>query len=123
VTSARGFARSLALAGRGLRFAWGSQPHLRFESLLAALALAASAWLGEGWLSVLLASGLVLTAEVVNTAVEAVVDLVSPDHHPLAARAKDVAAGGVLLASGCALVVGLTVFGPPLWAFTTGGWR
>jgi len=53
-----------------------------------------------------LAITLVLFAELVNTAIEVVVDLVSPDFHPLAQRAKDVAAGAVLLASVGALVLG-----------------
>jgi diacylglycerol kinase (ATP) len=53
-----------------------------------------------------LAITLVLFAELVNTAIEVVVDLVSPDYHPLAQRAKDVAAGAVLLASVGALVLG-----------------
>ena len=48
------------------------------------------------WVSVLLCSGLVLAAEALNTAVEYVVDLVSPDYHILAGKAKDVAAGAVL---------------------------
>jgi len=123
VSAARRFARSFRLAGRGLRFAWVSQPHVRFEAVVAAIACAAAAWLGHGWLSVVLASALVLTAELINTAVEAVVDLLAPDPHPLAERAKDVAAGAVLIASGFALLVGVTVFGPPLWSLITGGWR
>jgi diacylglycerol kinase (ATP) len=49
---------------------------------------------------------LVLFAELVNTAIEVVVDLVAPDFHPLAQRAKDVAAGAVLLASSGALILG-----------------
>jgi diacylglycerol kinase (ATP) len=60
--------------------------------------------------------GLVWTAEGVNTAIEAVVDLASPDMHPLAGKAKDVAAGAVLLAALAAVVVGLLVFGPRVLA-------
>jgi diacylglycerol kinase len=51
------------------------------------------------WVAVLICSGMVLTAEALNTAVEYVVDLVSPDYHVLAGKAKDVAAAGVLFAS------------------------
>jgi diacylglycerol kinase (ATP) len=51
-----------------------------------------------------------------NTAVEAVVNLVSPEYHPLAGRAKDVAAGAVLVGAVAALVVGLLIFGPRVWA-------
>ena len=123
MTGARGFYRSLTLAGRGVRFAWQSQAHLRFEALAATLAVGAAGWLERGLLSVTLVSALVLTAELLNSALEAVVDLVSPDHHPLAERAKDIAAGAVLVASAFAVLVGLLVFGPPLWAFSVGGWR
>jgi undecaprenol kinase len=62
-----------------------------------------------GWAVVALAIGLVLAAELLNTALEAVVDLVSPDDHPLAKRAKDVAAAGVLAASLAALAAGAFV--------------
>lgn len=62
-----------------------------------------------GWAVVALAIGLVLAAELLNTALEAAVDLVSPDDHPLAKRAKDVAAAGVLAASLAALAAGAFV--------------
>lgn len=68
----------------------------------------------EEWLVLLLTIGLVFTAEGVNTAIEAVVDLASPDYHPLAKVAKDVAAGTVLLAAITALVIGLVLFIPHL---------
>jgi len=54
----------------------------------------------------------VWTAEALNTAIELVVDLASPDVHPLAGRVKDVAAGAVLIAACGALVVGILVFAP-----------
>ncbi len=68
------------------------------------------------WLAVIGAIGLVWTAEGVNTAIEAVADLASPEQHPLAARAKDVAAGAVLLAALAALAIGAIVFVPRLAA-------
>jgi diacylglycerol kinase (ATP) len=68
------------------------------------------------WALVALAVGLVWGLELANTAVEAVVNLVSPEYHPLAGRAKDVAAGAVLVGAVAALVVGLLVFGPRVWA-------
>jgi diacylglycerol kinase (ATP) len=66
------------------------------------------------WCAVVLAIGAVWTAEAFNTALEALVDLASPENHPLAARAKDVAAGAVLCASISAVVVGAIVFLPKL---------
>jgi diacylglycerol kinase (ATP) len=75
-------------------------------------------WLRLGridWAILTLTVALVWVAEFVNTAVEAVVDLLSPDIHPLAKVAKDVAAAAVLIAALAAVVVGLLVLGPPLW--------
>ncbi len=74
-------------------------------------------WLGLGrveWAILLLTVGLVWVAEFVNTSVEAVVDLLSPDIHPLAKVAKDVAAAAVLIAALAAVVIGLLILGPPL---------
>lgn len=64
------------------------------------------------WALIALAILCVWVAEALNTAIEFVVDLVSPDHHPLAGRAKDVAAGAVLVAAIGATIVGGIVFGP-----------
>jgi diacylglycerol kinase len=57
---------------------------------------------------------LVIVAELINTAVETVIDLVTRDFHPLAKVAKDVAAGAVLLSAGMSVVVGLSIFYPYL---------
>ncbi len=76
-------------------------------------------WLRIGlreWGLVAVVIGMVWMAELINTAVEAAVDLASPRLHPLARVAKDVMAGAVLLAAVTAVVVGLLVLGPPLWA-------
>jgi diacylglycerol kinase (ATP) len=64
------------------------------------------------WLAIMGAIGLVWTAEGLNTAIEAVVDLVSPGYHELAGRAKDIAAGAVLCATIAAVVIGALVFWP-----------
>jgi diacylglycerol kinase len=59
----------------------------------------------------------VFIAEMFNTVIELCVDLASPNYHPLAKIAKDVAAGAVLLSAMLAIVIGLLVFGPHLWLF------
>lgn len=66
------------------------------------------------WVFLVLAVGMVISAELINTAVEAVVDLASPDIHPLARAAKDTAAGAVLVCAVTAVVIGLIVFYGPL---------
>jgi diacylglycerol kinase len=79
--------------------------------------LGLAAWLGLArteWALLVLAIGLVWSAEFVNTALEAAVDLASPDLHPVARIGKDVGAAAVLVASAAAAVIGLLILGPPL---------
>lgn len=73
---------------------------------------------GSSWAWIVLAIGAVWTAEALNTAVEFLTDVASPDFHPLAQRAKDAAAGAVLLAAIAAVVIGGLAFWP-----TIVGWR
>nr|WP_325175567.1 diacylglycerol kinase family protein [Paenibacillus sonchi] len=68
----------------------------------------------------LLAITLVLAAELLNTAIEATIDLVSPEIHPLAKKAKDTAAGAVLLTAVFAAIVGIYVFYHPVMDWITG---
>ncbi len=64
------------------------------------------------WMAIVLAIGGVITAELINTAIEWTVDLVSPDKHPLAGDIKDVAAGAVLFFALVSVVIGLLIFLP-----------
>ncbi len=66
------------------------------------------------WIICILLFGIVMALELLNTAVEAVVDLVSPAYHPLAKLAKDTAAGAVLVAAIAAAIIGLIIFIPKL---------
>ena len=109
---------ALQCAWNGLREAWLTQPNLRLHTLAAVIAVALAAWcrlpLVE-WLWVSFAIGLVIFAELMNTAIEQTVDLVvglRPD--PLARRVKDAAAGCVLVAAITAAAIGLMTFGPRL---------
>lgn len=111
--------RSAGFAWAGIAHSYRTQPNFRIETWAAALALVLALWLRAPLAPVALACALVLALELVNTAVEAVVDLVSPEHHPLAKVAKDAAAAAVLLASVGAVVVGLAVLGPPLWVWVS----
>jgi len=65
------------------------------------------------WAALLLAAAFVLVAEAVNTAVEVLVDLLSPGRHPLAAKAKDIAAGAVLLCAMLAIAIGVVILYQP----------
>ncbi len=68
------------------------------------------------WLILVLTIAAVLSLEAVNTAIEAICDVVSPDEHREIGRAKDVAAGAVLIAAIASVVVAILIFGPRLWA-------
>lgn len=77
---------------RGLRAGWTHEASFRLEAMLAIGLVPLGLWLGQGALEKLALAApifLVLCAELLNSAIEAVVDLVSPDHHELAGRAKD----------------------------------
>lgn len=98
----------------GLAFAWRTQRNFRIEGGCALLAVGVALLLRAPLSPILLACALVLSLELVNTALEALVDLVSPQFHPLAKVAKDAAAGAVLLAALFALLVGAVELLPRL---------
>jgi diacylglycerol kinase (ATP) len=68
------------------------------------------------WAVLILTIAMVWAAEFLNTSIEAVVDLASPVHHPLAKVGKDVGAAAVLISAFASILVGLIILGPPLWA-------
>ena len=68
------------------------------------------------WCIVLLCFGLVLSAEAFNTAIERLVNLVSPDFHPIAGDVKDVAAGGVLICAIASAIIGCIIFVPYIFS-------
>lgn len=108
-TRPSGFIGSLNCAIEGILWAVKTQGHMLFHLVAAIMVLVGALVLRltlYEFALLALAITLVLFAELVNTAIEVTVDLVSPDFHPLAQRAKDVAAGAVLLASVGAMVLG-----------------
>jgi diacylglycerol kinase (ATP) len=104
-----------ALRGVGFMF---SELSIRILAAGTVLTIAAGAYFSISaleWCVVLLALALIWAAEGLNTALERLTDLVSPGYHPLAGRAKDLAAGAVLLASVAAVLTGAVIFGPRLF--------
>ena len=96
-----------------------TQRNLRIHIAIASLVVALGLFLDlplRDWAVLALTIGAVLTGGLINTVVEAVVDLASPDYHELATVAKDVAARTVLVMALTAIAVGLLILGPPLWA-------
>jgi len=106
-------------AFRGWAYVLQTQHNAWIHSLVATLVIAVGLWLGlpaRDWAVLVLAIAMVFTAEFINTSIEAVVDLASPVHHPLAKVGKDVGAAAVLVAALAAALIGLLILGPPLWA-------
>lgn len=114
----RKFLLSFTYAWKGLSYAFRTQLNFKVHSLTALLALFLGYTLnlstGE-WLWIFLAIGMVLIAELFNTALEVLVDLVSPGYHAKAGIVKDVAAAAVLLTAFLAVMIGLMVFVPKLF--------
>lgn len=109
--------RSFGYAFRGLGAMLATQANARIHAAATVIVVGAGWWFALSlleWCAVVLAIGVVWTAEAFNTALEALVDLASPETHPLAGRAKDVAAGAVLCASIGAGIVGAIIFLPKL---------
>lgn len=67
------------------------------------------------WMLCIVCFGLVIGMEMLNTAIESIVDLVSPNQHTLAGKAKDIAAGAVLICAIISVIVGLLIFVPKGW--------
>jgi diacylglycerol kinase (ATP) len=103
-----------ALRGIGLLFGAPNIWVLAGASLAALGAGAGFSISALEWCAVLGAITLVWVAEALNTALERLTDLVSPQFHPLAGKAKDIAAGAVLLAAIGAVSIGIVIFGPRL---------
>ncbi len=98
-----------------MAYAWRNERNFRIEAVIGGLALLLALYLRVNLVPILLSSVLVLGLELLNSAIEAIIDLIDPGYHPLAKRAKDLGAAAVLLAAGVALIVGLLTLGPPLW--------
>ena len=106
---------SFVYAGRGIATLVRTQRNAWIHLLATATVTAAGFWVGLSrleWALVVLSMVAVWTAEAINTAVEQLCDVASPEFHPRVRNAKDVAAGAVLLAAIGAAVVGALVFVP-----------
>jgi diacylglycerol kinase len=110
--------RSFYFAFAGLFFLLRTQRNARIESAIGIAACTLAGWLHitrVEWAILVFTIALVLILEGLNTAIECAIDLASPNLHPLAKAAKDLAAGMVLVASIASVAVGLLILGPPLW--------
>jgi diacylglycerol kinase (ATP) len=115
--------KSFQYAFDGWWFVVRTQHNAWIHAIVSAAVFALAFWLQLSrteWAIILLTIIAVWMAEFMNTALEAVVDIASPEFHPLAKVAKDVAAAAVLMGAVGAVIIGLLIMGPPLWAKLAG---
>jgi diacylglycerol kinase len=117
------FLRSRTLSFRnaftGWKYVLRTQRNAWIHAAISLVVIIMALWLrlpARDWALLIFAFALVWVAEAINTALEAVVNLASPQSHPLAKIGKDVSAGAVLIAACAAILIGLLVLGPPLWS-------
>ena len=111
--------RSFRYAFEGWWYVIRTQRNAWIHAIVSVSVVLLSLWLRldpRDWAVIVIAIAMVWTAEFLNTALEAVVDLAShQEHHELAKLGKDVGAAAVLIASLASALIGLLVLGPPLW--------
>lgn len=111
--------KSFIYAFEGWRHMLLTQHNAWIHAVISVVVFALAIWLQLSrveWSVLILTVMVVWMAEFFNTAVEAVVDMAAPDYHPLAKVAKDVAAAAVLVGALGAVIIGLLIMGPALWA-------
>ncbi len=112
--------KSFGYAGRGIRIVFGTEPNMKIHVVVAIIVILCGFLFSISiteWILCLLCIGMVMGAEMINTAIENVVDLVSPGQNELAGKAKDIAAGAVLICAIVAVIIGLIIFIPKFWNF------
>ncbi len=106
---------SFKYAFEGIRAAFKEEPNMRVHAAIGLGAILAGTYFQiptYDWLALLLTVGLVMSLEMTNAAIEAVVDSFTDQIHPAAKLAKDISAGAVLVAAVMAVAVGVIIFGP-----------
>ena len=110
--------RSFGYAWKGLRQCIGKEQNLSFHLITTIIVIGAGILFDitrTEWMIIILCIGMVVAAELFNTAIERLVDLVSPERHPIAGQVKDIAAGAVLVCAVAAAIIGGIIFIPYLF--------
>jgi len=114
-----GILKTFGFAWKGLVLAFQTQRNIRIHSLISLVSLL-GAWYFQiskmEWLLIFLAMGLVFGMECMNTSLEELTNLVSPQFDIRAGKVKDLAAGAVLIASIFAFLIGMIIFFPRVWS-------
>ena len=109
--------RSFRHAFRGWWYVLRTQRNAWIHGVISTAVVIVGLWLRihpRDWAVLILTIAMVFTAEFINTAIEAVVDLATQENHPLAKAGKDVGAAAVLIAALASVLIGLLILGPPL---------
>ena len=115
--------RSIRIAMDGIRQVFHTEQNARIHAVITLVVFLAAGLLDisrQEWAFLLLVIGFVWAAEIFNTAVEELVDQISPDQNPIAKRIKDISAGAVLVSVAVSILIGLLIFGPRLWIWIRG---
>lgn len=107
--------KSFLNAFRGIGVVVKEEPHFRFHLLAVVTVTTLGSWLKINtteWIAVLFCFALVLMAEAFNSSIEALADAVTLEQHPLIKKAKDIAAGAVLIVSILSVIIAVLVFAP-----------
>lgn len=111
------FLKGFIYAWQGVKYAFSTQINFKFHSVAAVLTLVLACLLNLNiyeWLWISAAIAIVIIAELFNTAIEVLVDLVSPDYHHKAGIVKDLASAAVLFTAFLSAIIGLCIFVPKL---------
>lgn len=111
------FFHSFTYPVKGLMYAYRNEQNLAFDVGIALFVIIFGIFFNINkyeWAILILTIGLVISCELINTSIEAVVDLVTQEYHPLAKVAKDTSAAAVFIFAIVAIVVGLIIFVPKI---------
>lgn len=114
--------KSFGFAFTGIRSVVMHERNMKIHLVISIIVILTGIWLSLSkleWLFIILAIGGMLSLEMINTAIERVVDLVTNQYHPLAKDAKDIAAGAVLLYAIMSVIIGLIIFLPKILELLT----
>lgn len=107
------FILSVGYAAQGVAQAFRTERNMRVQLVIGVIVVIAGFYFritNVEWMALLITSGIVISLELMNTAIEGLVDLISRERHPMAGKVKDVAAGAVLFFSVIALITGILIF-------------
>ncbi|MEI5905801.1 diacylglycerol kinase family protein [Bacillus spongiae] len=110
---------SLGYAMEGIKVVWQTQQNFRFHVLAAFIAILLGTIFSLDkfeWLILIVVIAGMLVIEIINSAIEVTIDLITEEVHPLAKKAKDMAAGAVVIYAAMSVLIGIIIFFPKIWS-------